>query len=40
MMFNVLNHYQRQFSDPIAGMDNGVISGVEPNSGRGYGDMS
>lgn len=40
MMFNVLAHYQAQFSNPIAGMDTGVITGVEPNSGRGFGLMS
>lgn len=40
MMFNVLDHYQNGFDKAIAGMDNGIITGVESGSGRGYGDMS
>ena len=34
------DHYQNGFDKAIAGMDNGIITGVESGSGRGYGDMS
>ena len=40
VMFNVVAHYVRGFDDPICGIDNGAITGVESGSGKGFGDMS
>lgn len=41
MMYNILDHYLRNgFDQPIAGLENGVITGVEAGSQRGFGDMS
>ena len=41
VMFNVLNHYKdKGYALPVAGIDNGSISGVESGSGRGFGNMS
>ena len=40
VMFNVLEHYKNGFDTPIAGMENGVITGVETASGNGYGALT
>lgn len=39
-MFNLLNHYNTGFMQPVAGIELGALSFFEPNSGRGYGNTS